>query len=322
VNLRFCVVSAVMIGSLMSPGFVLARGASETQTVTLNEKVKIPGATLKPGDYTFSVEDRLQDRAIVRITAQDQSKHYLLLTVPSSKLNQPDNNGLIRFKASTGKEQVLHGWACPGCTPALEFVYPKAEAAKLTDQTTESVLAVDPASDKLPANLSADDMKVVTLWLLSPQEITASDKGKGVKAEKYASAAQPAAPVQTAAAETPAPAQTPTPAAVTTAEVAKPADTARVSSSTSDVTQVQVPVTAAAEPATPAPQATAAASSRTSSDHVTAATASGPTEIASAMPHHRLPKTASSSYLYLLSGLLLLCAAFTVRLSRRFSFSK
>lgn len=205
---RLCVMSALVIGSLASAGFASAQDANHGQKVTLHEKLKIPGASLKPGDYTFAVEDRLADRAIVRITADDQSKHYLLLTVPSSKLPQAGNDGLVRFTVSNGNDQFLRGWACQGCTPALEFVYPKAEAAKLTDETAEPVLAVDPTYDKLPANLSADDMKVVTLWLLSPQQITASNKGKGVKAEKYASVAKPE-PAQSVAVASNAP---PTPA--------------------------------------------------------------------------------------------------------------
>ncbi|MGH9583696.1 MAG: LPXTG cell wall anchor domain-containing protein, partial [Bryobacteraceae bacterium] len=67
----------------------------------------------------------------------------------------------------------------------LEFVYPKSEAVKITDASAQPVLAVAPESDHLPATLSADDMKVVTLWLLTPKRIMAGNRGKGVKAVKY-----------------------------------------------------------------------------------------------------------------------------------------
>lgn len=49
-------------------------------------------------------------------------------------------------------------------------------------------MAVDPESDKLPANLSPDDMKVVTLWLLSPERVEAGHHGVGLKAAKYQAA--------------------------------------------------------------------------------------------------------------------------------------
>jgi hypothetical protein len=64
------------------------------------------------------------------------------------------------------------------------LVYPKLEAAKITGDTGEAVLAVDPESDKLPANLPPDDMKVVTLWLLSPERVEAGHHGVGLKAAK------------------------------------------------------------------------------------------------------------------------------------------
>lgn len=178
--IRFFVATAsIAVGA---PVFMIA-AELPSQQITTTSKVKIPGSDLEPGQYTFAVEDRLQDRAIVRITSRD-GKHYLVLTVPNTKLEKSTDNGLTYFVSDKGKE-IVRAWSCPGCAAPLEFVYPKAEAAKITDGTAQSVLAVDPSSDKLPLHLSEDDMKVVTLWLLSPERITGAHKGSGVAAEKY-----------------------------------------------------------------------------------------------------------------------------------------
>lgn len=176
--------------------------APETQTIQIEQTLQIPGATLKAGEYTFSIEDRMRDRAILRITAADSDKHYLLLTAPSDKLGGAGANGLVFFRSEAGNKEILRGWACPGCTMPLELVYPKAEAAKITQESGEAVLAVDPEYDKLPTDLSADDMKVVTLWLLSPKRITANNRGQGVAAVKYAGVETP--PVETAQTQAPA----------------------------------------------------------------------------------------------------------------------
>lgn len=309
---KLTVISALLLSSV---AVVNAQGTDESQKVTLSEKLKIPGASLKPGEYTFAIEDRLQDRAIVKITSQEQSKPFLVLTVPSPNLPQQGGDGLIRFSTPNGKDQVLRGWACPGCSPGLEFVYPKAEAAKLTDETTEAVLAVDPTYDKLPANLSPDDMKVVTLWLLSPERITASNKGKGVKAEKYASASQPspAAP-QTAATRSSELAQSPIPAASAPADVApvhtSAASPAPTSSGTSELAQVPTPA-----PAAPTAAQTSAPEAAASNAPVQMASASG--VAGQERSTRRLPKTASDDYLYIALGMLLLTGALGVRLSRR-----
>lgn len=302
---RFTLLSTVLAASFVAAGSTYAQTATTSQTITLSDKLTIPGASLKPGDYTFSIEDRLADRAIVRITSQDQGKHFLLLTVPSDKLGQAGSDGLIRFSNTKGNRQVLRGWACSGCMPALEFVYPKAEAAKLTDEAAEPVLAVDPAYDKLPPNLTADDMKVVTLWLLSPERITADNKGKGLKAEKYASAARTAA-TQTASGNSSELAQSPAPtqqAAVSPVIIpaATPAPTS--TGSNSELAQVPAPASSPAASASGPATTEVANSSRAVS---TPGRSAG-----------RLPKTASNDYLYLFLGTLLLGTGLAVRYSRR-----
>ena len=67
--MKFKSLLAVLVASVATAGLGSAQPANDPQKVSITEKVKVPGASLKPGDYTFSVEDRLQDRAIVRITA-------------------------------------------------------------------------------------------------------------------------------------------------------------------------------------------------------------------------------------------------------------
>jgi LPXTG-motif cell wall-anchored protein len=299
-----------LLAFTFAAGSAYAQTANVSQNVTLDEKLQIPGASLKPGEYTFSVEDRLQDRAIVRITSQDQSKHFLVLTVPNGQMGQPGSDALVLFTNASGRNRALRGWACPACSPGLEFVYPKAEAAKLTDETGEAVLAVDPTYDKLPGNLSADDMKVVTLWLLSPERVTAGNKGKGVKAEKYAGISRPSTGTQRASANSSEIAQSPAPTEqAATAPVVNSASTAAVSAPPSSTSEVaQAPAVAPAPAAAPAPALPAQPTD------VASASSTPPTP--AGRRRGRLPKTASDDYLYLFGGMLLMLAALGVGLSR------
>ena len=167
----------------------------ESQQITIDHALQVPGEVLTPGTYTFSLEDRLHGRAIVRIENSATSMHMLVLTVPSLKVSASHKGELIPFRPDASP-QVLRAWLCATCAKPLEFVYPKNEAVKITADTGQSVLAADPAYDKLPANLSADDMRVVTLWLLSPERIT-NDHGIGLAAVKYAApAGMPAVPTR------------------------------------------------------------------------------------------------------------------------------
>jgi hypothetical protein len=172
--------------------------AANTQTITLDQDLQIPGETLNPGSYTLSVEDRMQDRAIVRISSAHGGLHFLVLGVPNPKLNTKEEKNIILFGSPNPSKRILQGWLCPKCSAPLELVYPKPEAIEITRETGESALAVDPASDKLPANLSPDDMKVVTLWLLSPERVEAGHRGIGLKATKYSAASSRSHLAQTA----------------------------------------------------------------------------------------------------------------------------
>jgi len=161
VSCRFFSIPLVLTAAVLAPN-TRAVAATNTQTITLDRDLQIPGETLKPGAYTLAIEDHMQDRAIVRISSAGGGPHFLVLGVPNSKLNGRGDKGIILFGA--------------------------AEAIEITKETGEPVLAVDPASDKLPSNLSPDDMKVVTLWLLSPEHIEPGHRGAGLKAAKYSPA--------------------------------------------------------------------------------------------------------------------------------------
>jgi hypothetical protein len=181
-------------------GASLLHGAGrDTQNIVITEAMQIPQATLQPGSYSLSIEDRVKDRAVVRVSSLNSKQHFLVLAVNSRKLVSDNSKGIILFNAADEKLQILRGWICPGCTQGLEFVYPKLDGSKITAETGQPVLAVDPAFDKLPDALSADDMKVVTLWQLSPERITADRRGTGLKVARYEDSAAKRPNTKTAA---------------------------------------------------------------------------------------------------------------------------
>ncbi len=160
------------------------KAGSDSQAIGLERSLQIPGGSLPPGHYTLSVEDRLRGRAIVRIQNTQTREHQLLLAVPNSEMKPTAGNSIVFFDSANGNKLILRAWSCPDCNSPLEMVYPKAEAVQMTAETGQSVMAADPSFDRLPSNLSQDDMKVVTLWLLAPERIS-NHRGEGLKAVKY-----------------------------------------------------------------------------------------------------------------------------------------
>lgn len=169
-------------------GASLLHGAGrDTQNIVITEAMQIPQATLPPGSYSLSIEDRVRDRAVVRILSLNSTHDFVALAVNSRKLVSDNSKGIILFNAADAKLQILRGWVCPHCAEGLEFVYPKQDGAKITAETGQTVLATDPTLDNLPDTLSAEDMKVATLWRLSPKRILPDHRGNGLKVARYES---------------------------------------------------------------------------------------------------------------------------------------
>ena len=186
----------------------------EVSSFTVDDKTQVPGKTLKPGAYTIRIVDHLSDRMIVRID-RDGKQETTFLALPVSGLQKPSEQGPIKLTSVKGKN-ALRGFAFPNGTLA-EFVYPKEEAVGIAKANNTKIPAVDPASEGLSADrsLSSEDMKMVTLWMLSPTTVGPDGTGKGIAAERYeaprqaasVSAPRPAAsipaPHQTAAVQAP-----------------------------------------------------------------------------------------------------------------------
>lgn len=312
--------TAIGLFPLLSAALLSA--GTDSQTVTLERKTEIPGATLNSGEYTFEVEDRLQDRAIIRITDLKKKSHELVLAVPNEKLEGAQPNQVLLLQSSDGKKQALQGWKCASCTLTLEVVYPKKDAVKLTGEMGKPVLAVDPTYDKLPKNLSADDMKVVTLWLLKPKEVTPDQKGKGLEAAKWADVAPKTTQMAEAKrAEEPVAPASPqgTPAApVTSSAEAAPATPAAPETQTAPVAPAAPVAPSAPEAPSPTPAAPTQTSSAVTADRpATPVVEASAAEPASKAHARRMPHTASNTFELAFLGMGAILAGLGLHLQRR-----
>ncbi|MGI4853137.1 MAG: hypothetical protein ACRYF4_03695, partial [Janthinobacterium lividum] len=148
--------SLLLCATLSSPcafAYATATPASDAATLdtpfTLKIDTQVPGKVLKPGGYTLVIKDHLTDRAIIEVRKDDGKVESTFLGVFHSGM-QSNGNGPIAIPIEKGP-QAMRGFRFPG-GGTIEFVYPKAEAAKLATKSPEQVLAIDPASDNLKSN--------------------------------------------------------------------------------------------------------------------------------------------------------------------------
>lgn len=196
--------AAVMLGTT---SLVFADPPSQPENFSVTSQTKVPGLTLKPGNYSIRVVDRLSDRLIVRVDAANGGAHTTFIGLQNSAIPKPASPGIVSWSGSGDTSSYMRGWYFPSSSSVVEFVYPKAEAVKIAEKTDSKVPAIDPASEGRVAdkNLSKDDMELVTLWLLSSTEVGGSGSGPAIKAERYQQVASvhPPKPVKPAVAALP-----------------------------------------------------------------------------------------------------------------------
>lgn len=158
-----------------------------TATFTVTQQTKVPGETLKPGEYTIRVVDHLSDRLIVRVDSANGKTHSTFLGLQDPSISRPASPGAVTWENAAQKTTYLKGFYFPNTNSVVEFVYPKAEAVAIAKSNQSKVPAIDPASEGKVADksLSKDDMEVVTLWLLSATTVGPNDTVPAIKAEKY-----------------------------------------------------------------------------------------------------------------------------------------
>jgi LPXTG-motif cell wall-anchored protein len=159
-------------------------GVATPANFNVTSKTQIPGEVLKPGTYSIQVVDHIGDRILVEVDGANGKVHELFLAVVA--LHRARTPGPVAWDKGTDGTPALRGFLFPDGT-AVEFVYPKATAVALAKANDAAVVAVDPESEGKPklAKMSADDRRIVTLWVVSMTTTGPNDKTPAVEARRY-----------------------------------------------------------------------------------------------------------------------------------------
>ena len=174
---------------VFSPLVMSAAGPSKA-SFNVTTASGIPGQSLRPGTYTIHVVGQLADRVILRIDDVAGTFHVDFIGIRSRDFRGNSSAGLASWDTPVDGVSYYRSWTPQGSARALEFVYPKAQAVSIAKVNQAKVAAIDPASEGRSADpaLSAEDMKLVTLWLLSSTRVGPENRAPDIKAERYETA--------------------------------------------------------------------------------------------------------------------------------------
>ena len=153
----------------------------------LDSETQIPEAILKPGVYSIRIADHLSDRMVIEIKDEQGMNTETFLGIPAKNVSNSSVKGPIIANGSKSSS-ALRGFSFSKSN-VIEFIYPKEDAVALATLDGSPVLAMDPVSDGMvaTAGLSTADMKIVTLWMLTPTSVGLDQLKPGIKATRYES---------------------------------------------------------------------------------------------------------------------------------------
>ena len=207
------VTSSTLLSALLVTGLSLQAQrpsySHSSEPLILDQKTVIPTRTLGPGTYSIRVLDQFTDRFILQVEDANQTPlaTFIGLYSPDFDSSQASRqHGPLFWSNSPKGSQAMRAYGFHNGN-MLEFVYPKEQAVALAQLNTNSVPAIDPASEnrKPDPKLSPEDREVVTLWLLKSTRVGQKNETPAIEAKRYvAPSVKPqAATVQMAAATPP-----------------------------------------------------------------------------------------------------------------------
>jgi hypothetical protein len=106
------------------------------------EPTEIPYTTLAPGDYVVKVVNTQETRSIVQfLNANETEVIATVVAVPNYHVRPAEETEFTYFLRAAGHPFALKSWRYPGNNYGVQFVYPKAEAIVIAQETHETVVA-------------------------------------------------------------------------------------------------------------------------------------------------------------------------------------
>jgi hypothetical protein len=120
----------------------------------LAEPTEIPYKVLPPGDYVIKVVNTQETRSIVQfLNANETEVIATVVAVPNYRVRPAEATEFTYFQRASGHPQALKTWLYPGNSFGVEFVYPKAEAIVIAEETHETVVATPSAEPTMQSEI-------------------------------------------------------------------------------------------------------------------------------------------------------------------------
>jgi hypothetical protein len=181
---------------LLASSAAFAQIWNKKTTLTVRERIEVPGAVLEPGNYVLRLVDSDSNRHIVRFMNEREDRVIsTAIAIPNYRMKVTGDTQFSFYERPAGEPAAMRAWFYPGDNFGQEFVYPKHRAVPIAAAATEPVPTVADAEEpRMRAEVKPDQ-----------------PVAKELKAAEVTPTAPPVQMAQAAPAPRPAPAPTPEP---------------------------------------------------------------------------------------------------------------
>jgi hypothetical protein len=119
-----------------------ASGSAQTYdkcaVFTFSGPVALPGVTLPAGQYLFRLADPAGSRKVVQVLSADGKTPYGMFFSLSAERFEPASTPEVQFmETASGMPAAINAWWYPGERSDYGFMYPKDQARRLVQGTSQ-----------------------------------------------------------------------------------------------------------------------------------------------------------------------------------------
>ena len=198
-------------------GSAVADQWDKKTTITIDEAVQLPTATLQPGTYVIRLlSSPAADRHTVQFFDKDE-KHVIatIEAIPNERVRPTGKSVFAFWETPAGQPKALRAWFYPGDNFGQEFAYPKDEAARISARNNN--VKVPTVKDEKSSDVSAQNNSSAQNDRYAQNSASSTPAAEPAPATQATSAPEPStapasepatqsAPVEVAQARQPAPA--------------------------------------------------------------------------------------------------------------------
>jgi len=175
--LRLGILASALV--CLAPFAAKADDYDKKTIIKINTATEVPGITLQPGTYVIKLLNSQSNRHIVEVMNERMDHLYAhTFAVAAERLEPKGKTTLTFYEAAGDRPIALRKWFWPGDTIGQEFIYPKAQAARISALTKQKVAEgslptlAESGQSTVPDNLKASETTTIAVESSAAREST------------------------------------------------------------------------------------------------------------------------------------------------------